>query len=428
MKSRANPNSSRPEIFRTMNAPTDSVSPQRHDREGVALVDDNIPPELRHFRPVTEPQTTPPRFRRLLAITAIILVAGLLIGLVPRFRERRAVAADTRELNQPTVAVVSPEPGKASAPLVLSGELKPVSEASINARVNGYVRRWVVDLGAKVEAGQLLAELDTPDTDRELSQARAQLLQAEAARDLATTTAKRWKEMLGAKTVSAQETDEKAGDLDLKKATVEGARANVQRLEQVAGFAQITAPFAGTITARQLDVGQLLMAGDGHELFRLAQIDKLRLFVRVPQGYARGTSVGQTAELTLPELPGRKFDAKVVRTAGALDAATRTLLTELEVDNSKNEILAGSYAQVRLVDARPEAVLTLPANTIIFRSEGPQVAVVINDRIVLRGVTLGRDFGSSVEIQSGVEAGDRIVVNPSDSLGAGAAVRVVEAK
>src|SRR5439155_27362566 len=165
--------------------------------------------------------------------------------------------------------------------------------------------------------------------------------------------------------------------------------------------------FAGIITARQLDVGQLIMAGDGHELFRLAQTDKLRLFVRVPQGYARGTSVGQTAQLTLPELPGRKFDAKVVRTAGTLDAATRTLLTELEVDNSKNEILAGSYAQVRLVDARPAAVLTVPANTILFRAEGPQVAMVINDRIVLRGVTLGRDFGSSVEIQSGVEAGDR---------------------
>ena len=411
-----------------MKAPTEYPAPRRDDREGVALLDDNHTPEPERFRPVTEPQTNPPRSRRLLVITVIVLAAGLVLGLVPRLRERRAVAADTRELNEPTVAVVSPAPAKASEPLVLSGELKPVSEASINARVNGYVRRWVVDLGAKVEAGQLLAELDTPDTDRELSQARAQLLQAEAARDLAMSTAKRWKEMLGAKTVSAQETDEKSGDLDLKKATVEGAKANVQRLEQVAGFAHITAPFAGTITARQLDVGQLLMAGDGHELFRLAQTDKLRLFVRVPQGYARGTSVGQTAELMLPELPGRTFDAKVVRTAGALDAATRTLLTELEVDNSRNEILAGSYAQVRLVDARPEAVLTLPANTIIFRSEGPQVAVVINDRVGLRGVKLGRDFGSSVEILSGVEAGDKIVVNPSDALREGATVRVVEAK
>ncbi len=411
-----------------MSTPTDYAAPHRHDREGVELLGESHPPEPHRFQPVTEPPTNPPRARRLLVITAIILVAGLVLGFVPRLRERHAVAADMRELTEPTVAVVSPSPANASAPLVLSGELKPVSEASINARVNGYVRRWLVDLGATVKAGQLLAELDTPDTDRELTQARAQLVQVEAARDLAMTTAKRWKEMLGAKTVSAQEADEKAGDFELKKATVEGARANVQRLEQVAGFAHITAPFDGTITARQLDVGQLITMGDGRELFRLAQTDKLRLFVRVPQGYARGTAVGQTAELTLPELPGRKFEAKILRTAGALDAATRTLLTELEVDNSNNEILAGSYAQVRLVEAKPQAVLTLPSNTIIFRSEGPQVAVVTDGRIVLRGVTLGRDFGSSVEVRDGVKAEDKIVVNPSDALREGATVRVVEAQ
>ena len=377
---------------------------------------------------MTAPKSTPPRARRLIFITVILLASAFVIGLVPRLRERRTVAADTRELAQPIVAVVAPAPAKAGAPLVLSGELKPVTEASINARVNGYVRRWLVELGAQVTAGQLLAELDTPDTDRELSQARAQLRQAEAARDLATTTAKRWKEMLVAKTVSAQETDEKAGDLSLKNATVEAARANVQRLEQVAGFAKITAPFAGTITARSLDVGQLINPADNRELFHLAQSDKLRVFVRVPQNYARHTAAGQTAELTLPELPGKKFEAQVVRTAGALDAATRTLLTELEVDNSKGEILAGSYAQVRLAEATTEPVLTLPANAILFRAEGPQVAVVTGDRIALRTVTLGRDFGSAVEVRDGVGASDRIVVNPSDALTEGTPVRVVESK
>lgn len=369
-----------------------------------------------------------PRLGRLIFFTVLIFAAAAVAGLLPRWREKRAVESDTRELSQPTVAVVMPMPAKVGAPIVLSGELRPITEASIHARVNGYVRRWQADLGAKVEAGALLAELDTPDTDRELSQARAQLLQAEAARDLATTTAKRWKEMLVAKTVSAQETDEKAGDLRLKEATVEAARANVQRLEQVAGFARVTAPFAGIVTVRSVNVGELITAGEGQELFHLVQTDKLRLFVRVPQNYARGTAAGQTADLTLPERPGQKFTARIVRTAGALDPATRTLLTEMEVDNAKGEILAGSYAQVRLTEAQAVAVLTLPANTIMFRSAGPQIAVVVDSRVSFRKITLGRDFGTSVEVQTGVAAGDHVVTNPSDALADGATVKVLESK
>ena len=369
-----------------------------------------------------------PRLGGFFFVALLLLGAGFVFGLLPRMRQRHQVSADNRELVRPMVAVVSPAPPKAGAPLVLSGELKPATEASIHARVNGYVRKWYVDLGAQVKAGDLLAELDTPDTDRELSQARAQLLQAEAARDLAITTAKRWKEMLSAKTVSAQESDEKTSDLELKKATVEAARANVQKLEQVAGFARLLAPFAGTITVRTLDVGQLITAGEGQELFRLAQTDKLRVFVRVPQNYARGAIAGQTGELTVPELPGRKFEAKIVRTAGALDPATRTLLTELEVDNSKGEILSGSYAQVKLPESKPEVGLTLPANTLIFRPEGPQVVVVQDNKLTFRTVTLGRDFGGSVEARSGVEASDKIVVNPSDSLSEGTVVQVVPAK
>lgn len=411
-----------------MSASADYLVPQRHDREPAALPAGGDTPKPQPHRSVPElPKTKPPRVGRLIFIVAILLAVGFVVGLVPRLRERRMVLQDTKDLAQPNVTVISPAPAKAGAPLVLSGELKPVTEASIHARVNGYVRRWLVDLGAKVEAGQLLAELDTPDTDRELSQARAQLVQAEAARDLSMTTAKRWKEMLAAKTVSAQETDEKAGDYDLKKATVEAARANVQRLEQIAGFARITAPFAGTITVRSLDVGQLITSGEGQELFRLAQTDKLRVFVRIPQSYARGTNIGQIAELMLPERPGQKFEAKVIRTAGALDAATRTLLTELEVDNTKSEILAGSYAQVRLAEARPEPVLTVPANTVLFRAEGPQVALVQNGRIVMRTIVLGRDLGSAVEVSEGLAATDQIVVNPSDALTDGVTVTAVPA-
>jgi RND family efflux transporter MFP subunit len=337
------------------------------------------------------------------------------------------VAQDTRELAVPTVAVVSPAPAANAEPLVLSGELRPVIEASIYARANGYVRRWLVDLGAHVEAGQLLAELDTPEIDRQLSQAQAELNQAEANAALSFTTAKRWKEMLQARTVSSQEADEKASDLDLKRATVEAAKANVQRLTEVVGFAHVTAPFAGTITARRLDVGQLVSAGAGTELFRLAQTDKLRVFVHVPQNYAHSTTIGQTAELNLPEAPDQKFEAKVVRTAGALDVGTRTLLVELEVDNSKNEIFAGSYGLVRLTDARPEAALALPASSVIFRSEGPQVAVVENNHLSLRKIKIGRDYGPTVEVLSGVTAADHVVTNPTDSFAEGMEVRVLAA-
>lgn len=410
---------------------TNFLSPEHTDRQPAPLLELGALSGRESGDSVSKSKPNPPRLGRLLLLFLVIMAImaiALVFGLVLRIRERHLVASDTRELVQPSVVVVNPAPAAAGAPLVLSGELKPVAEASIHARVNGYIRRWLVDLGAQVEAGQLLAELDTPDTDRELTQAKAQLVQVEAARDLATSTAKRWKEMLQARTVSAQEADEKSSDLDLKKATVEAARANVERLTEISRFARVTAPFAGVITVRQVEVGQLIAAGDSQELFRLAQSDKLRVFVRVPQNYARGTTVGQTAELTLPEQPGRKFEAKIIRTAGALDAATRTLLTELEVDNSKAEILAGSYAQVRLSDVRPVATITLPSNTLIFHGEGPQVMLVENGHLALRQIKIGRDFGSAVEVESGVVLTDEVVVNPSDSLTEGMAVRVGAAK
>jgi len=378
--------------------------------------------------PASAKPLPPARGGRLLLFAGIVIVVAFIVGLVPRLHQRAQVEADTRELSIATVSVTSAAPSSVSAPLTLSGELKPLSEASIFARANGYVRRWMFDIGAQVEAGQLLAELDTPEIDRELSQARAQLVQAEAARDLAGTTAKRWREMLAGRTVSSQEADEKSGDLQLKKATVEAARANVQRLEDVAGFAKITAPFAGTITARNLDVGQLVNAGSGTELFRLGQLARLRVFVRVPQSHARSVAVGQKAELTLTEIPGRKFAATIVRTAGAVDPASRTLLTELEVDNDKGEILAGSYAQVHLPDTRPEPTATLPSNTLVFRPDGVKIAFVAGGRIDFRTITLGRDFGHVVEILSGLDPADQVVVNPSDSLLQGAEVRVMEAQ
>lgn len=410
-----------------MNAHSDYLTkpPADHPGANVLEVNEKPAPTHRPHHPVNEPPAKPPRFGLISFFLLLVVAAALAIGFIPRLRERQQVAEDTRDLATPTVAVVSPAPARMTEPLVLSGELRPVIEASIYARANGYVRRWLVDLGAHVEAGQLLAELDTPEIDRQLSQGQAELNQAQAAATLAEVTAKRWKEMLQAKTVSSQEADEKTSDLELKRATVEAARANVQRLTELVGFARVTAPFAGTITARRLDVGQLVTAGAGVELFRLAQTDKLRVFVHVPQNYSRSTIVGQSAELTLPEAPDQIFAAKIVRTAGALDLSTRTLLTELEVDNAKNEILSGSYGLVRLSDAHPEAALTLPASTVIFRSEGPQVAVVENNHLSLRKIKIGRDFGAIVEVLSGVTNADHVVTNPSDSFADGIEVRVV---
>jgi RND family efflux transporter MFP subunit len=234
--------------------------------------------------------------------------------------------------------------------------------------------------------------------------------------------------MMAARTVSAQETQEKTSDYDLKKAATESAVANVERLQQMVSFATITAPFAGTVTARNLDVGQLVNAGSGLELFRVARTDKLRLFVRAPQSYSRSVSEGQGAELTVPEIQGRVFTAKIVRTAGAMDAASRTLLTELEVDNAKGDLLAGSYAEVRLTESHPVAALTVPSNCLLFRAEGPQLGVVdANNRVELRGVTLGRDFGQLLEILQGITTSDRVIVNPPDALVNGIQVRLADA-
>jgi RND family efflux transporter MFP subunit len=409
-----------------MNSNAESMDAHSPSGEGAAVIDRVEGPVTAGSEEPTSPANGP-RIGRVVVLALLVVGAALAFGFVPRLKQRAEVHADTSELALPTVSTVLPVPAKAGPPLVLSGELRPLIEAPIYARANGYVRRWHVDIGATVTQGQLLAELDTPEIDRELAQARAELAQSEAARALAESTARRWREMLAGKTVSSQEADEKFADVELKKATVEAAHAKAERLENLVSFSRITAPFAGTVTARQIDVGQLINEGASHELFRLAQTEKLRVFVRVPQSYARAVAVGQMAELTVPEIPGRKFDGKILRTAGAMDAASRTLLAEIEVDNSKGELLAGSYAQVRLTDARPDAALTLPANTLLFRAEGPQVAIVDNQHANMRVVTLGRDFGATVEILNGVGAQDRVIMNPADSLVNGAEVRVIDA-
>ena len=367
------------------------------------------------------------RLRNVAIIAVLLIVIGAVAGLLPRWQRRDALRVETRDLAIQTVAVISPAPGLATEELVLPAEVKPLIDAPIYARSSGYLTRWLVDIGAEVKAGELLAVTDAPELRQELARAKAELLQAEASLALARTTAARWAELLKTASVSEQEAAEKQADLELKLANVEASRANVRRLEELESFSKIKAPFAGTITMREVDVGQLVVAGSSKELFHLAQTSTLRVYVRVPQTVAFGISPGQIADLTVPELPGRVFPARVVRSAGAMTADSRTLLTELEVDNSKHEILAETFAQVRFKDARMKSGLVLPANTLLFRAEGTQVGVVLaNGKVALRDVSLGRDFGPTIELLAGVTAGDRVILNPPDALVSGMTVRVAE--
>jgi len=357
-----------------------------------------------------------------------LLFAGAFVAARwPRLQQREALVVQTRELAVPTVTVVSPVPGQAAGGLLLQAEVKPWLETPIYARANGYLKRWLVDLGARVEAGQLLGEIETPELDQELERARHELAQAEAALALAKTIAQRSAKLVDSGGVSRDEYDQDQAGVALKSAAADAARAGVRRLEELHAFAQLTAPFTGRITARKTDVGDLIVAGSGKELFRLAQTDRLRVRVRVPQTQALAIEPGQTAELLVPELPGRVFPAKVGRTAGAISADSRTLLVELDVDNSGGELLAGSFAQVRFAGIQDTATLTLPSNTLLFRAAGPQVGVVLTDGTVqLRSVKLGRDFGKTIEILAGVSPTDRVILNPSDALADGVSVRIAE--
>jgi len=356
--------------------------------------------------------------------TIIILVA---VGLIPRLLQRAALAKETRELAVPKVSVVMPAPGKAGSGLLLPAEIQPWVEAPIYARATGYLKRWLVDIGTNVKAGQLLAVIETPDLDQELDQARHQLVETEAALSLSKITAARYAELVKTASVSEQDNAEKQGDLALKTASVSAARANVRRLEYLKSFSHVTAPFAGTITARNCDIGELIAAGNSKELFHLSQTNKLRIYVRVPQTNALSIKPGQSAELIIPEMPDHPFDAKIVRTSGQISDDSRTLLTELEVDNKHGKILAGSFGQVKFINAKSELTLTLPSNSVMFGAEGPHVALVTPDgKIKLRNVKLGRNFGPTIEILTGVSPHDRVVSNPSESLTDGVTVSVVE--
>jgi RND family efflux transporter MFP subunit len=372
-----------------------------------------------------EPAHSQMKFKTIaLVIGAICILVAF--GLIPRLVQRAALKAETREAAVPKVSVIRPIPGNASAELLLPAEIQPWVEAPIHARANGFLKQWLVDIGMNVKAGQLLAVIETPELGQELEQAQHQLAQSEAALAMAKITAARYAELIKSSSVSEQDNAEKQSDQTLKTAVVSASQANVRRLEYMQAFTRVKAPFSGTITARSCDMGDLITAS-GKELFHLSQMNKLRIYVRVPQTHALNITPGQTAELLIPELPGNHFTAKVIRTAGEISDDSRTLLTQLEVDNSDGKILAGSFGQVKFMTPKSSSTLTLPSNAVTIGAEGPHVALVNQDgTIEVRKVRLGINFGQTIELLAGVGSEDRVVSNPSEALTSGLRVVVVE--
>ena len=364
----------------------------------------------------------------ILGAAAILIAVGAVVwGVTTRTRALDVVAQETREQAVPAVAVVTASKGAPQEEIVLPGTMQAFSDAPIYARTTGYLKKWYVDIGTRVRAGQLLADIDTPDLDQQLQQARADLATAQANARLAQTTAERYRDLIKTDSVSRQDLDNANGNLEARETAVESARANVKRLEQLQSFRRIEAPFDGVITARNIDVGALIdSGGNAKELFHVAAVHKLRVFVNVPQVYSQAARPGLSADLTLKEFPGRRFTGTLARTSNSIEVASRTLLTEIDVDNPRGELLPGSYAEVHIKLPNAAPTLTLPVDVLIFRSEGLQVATVdAANRIALVPVTAGRDFGDTVEIVSGLSGSERVVANPPDSLEAGQTVRVV---
>ncbi len=368
------------------------------------------------------------RSARLAFLVILVLVIAGAFALMRRLTERHALAKETESLAVPTVSVMKPGVEPTSDELTLPAQLQPYVESAIYARTNGYLLRWTRDIGSHVNKGELLAEIDTPEVDQELSQAKASRQQIEAQMQLAKSTAERWTNLRKTDSVSQQEVDQQVSAYAQAQANLAAANANVRRLEQLESFKRVYAPFAGVITRRNTDVGALISAGSntqGKELFDIAQFDPLRVYVNVPQINSPSIRSGMPAYIELREFAGRKFTGKIVRTADAIDPGTRTLLTEVDVPNKGGRLLPGSYAQVHFAVPVQTNRISVPVNALLFRSEGPRVAVVGSDtKVHLKPVTIGRDFGTKVEILDGLEATDQIIVNPADSLEEGQQVNI----
>jgi membrane fusion protein, multidrug efflux system len=379
-------------------------------------------------RPPEQPPAPPRKAIILVAIALLVLLAAGGLTLLQRFFHSRALARETERESIPNVAIVHPKAEKPDMELQLPGSLQAFQESPIYARTNGYLLRWYKDIGSRVKKGELLAEIDTPEVDQELKQGRAARQQVLSQVELARITAERWENLRKTDSVSAQEADQQTSAYRQSQANLAAADANVRRLEELESFKRVYAPFDGVLTRRNVDAGALINAGaGGKELFDVARVDTLRVYTSVPQAYAPYIRAGVQASVTLQEFPGEKFAGRVARTAEAIDPATRTLLTEVDVPNPKGRLLPGSFGVVHFAVGATVPRLTVPVNTMLFRAQGPQVAVVGSDqRVELRTLSIGRDYGASLEVLGGVGPDDRIVVNPPDSLEQGQQVHVVE--
>jgi RND family efflux transporter MFP subunit len=366
--------------------------------------------------------------RWFLIIFVIFAILGI-YAVSQRLSEHKALAQLTEQTAVPFVSVIHGTPIDTNSEMVLPGSLKPDVESPIYARTNGYLKKWYKDIGSHVEKGEILAEIDTPEIDQQLAQARAELVTAQANLNLSKLTATRYQELIKTDSVSRQDLDNANGDFAAKQAMVQSADANVKRLEELESFKRVYAPFTGIITQRNVDPGTLINAGNGgsatKEMFDLAQIDPMRVFVAVPQSYSPSIHTGLKACLSLTELAQKNFCGQVVRTANSIDPGTRTLLTEVDVPNPSGTLLPGAYAEVHFDVKVVAQRLSLPINAILFRPDGSMVAVVGQDnRINLKKVAIGRDFGNALEIIEGVDPADRIVINPPDALEQGEVVNI----
>ena len=396
---------------------------------------EEIQKRSRHQPPTIQrpPELPPAPPRKALMIVGVLLLVLIIAGgatILSRMTHERALAKETETESIPTVAFVYPQKEKSDEELILPGSLLAYVESPIYARTNGYLIRWYKDIGSHVNKGDLLASIDTPEVDQELNQTRATRQQILAQLQLAKITADRWEKLRNTDAVSAQEADQQESGYKQAQANLAAADANVRRLEQLEGFKQVYAPFTGVLTRRLVDPGALINAGAGgagHELFDMARVDPLRVFTSVPQAYAPFIKVGEKTFITLQEMPGQKFIASVARTAEAIDTITRTLLTEVDVPNPDNRLLPGSFGEVHFKVGNNVDKVTVPVNAMLFRSQGAQVAVIgPKNKIELRQINIGRDFGTALEILGGVAATDRVVVNPPDSLEDGQQVNVAQ--
>ena len=376
-----------------------------------------------------------PVSRRRLGIFAVVTAIAAVLVVVTGIRAREDSSTKLREWTDsqavPTVAVVAPDARVLNATIDLPGRLEAYYRAPIFARVSGYLKSWSVDIGARVKAGQVIAEIEAPDLDQQLLQARADLASQEASARLSEATLTRRKTLIASNFVSMQEIDERTADLSNKKAAVNSGQANVERLEALAGYKKITVPFDGVVTARDTDVGALINAGGGAgpAMFVISDIKKLRVYVNVPQNYVPAIKIGAKAVISMPEYPNRTFDATVEASSQSVDVSSGTTRMQLALDNSKSELMPGGYANVRLSLQRDTVPLHIPASALIFNQNGLRVATVgTDDKVLFKPVTIARDLGREIELGSGLSPEDRVIVAPPDGIADGDQVRIASAK